>query len=94
MFVILLTYQKPLSEVDRYLPEHRVYLARHYADGVFLCSGGQVPRTGGVILCRAKSREAVEALIAEDPFCVHGIADYKVVEFLPTMHLPGFEAFL
>lgn len=94
MFVILLTYKKPLSEVERYLPDHRVYLDRHYADGTFLCSGAQVPRTGGVILCRAADRAAVEALMCEDPFRIHGVADYEVVEFSPTKHLPGFEAFL
>lgn len=94
MFVILLTYKKPLSEVEKYLPDHRAYLDRHYAEGVFFCSGAQVPRTGGVILCRAADRAAAEALIAGDPFRIHGIADYEVVEFSPTKHLAGFEAFL
>ena len=89
MFVILLSYKKPLAEVERYLAAHREYLDRHYADGVFLCSGPQNPRTGGVILCRAADRAAVEALTSEDPFRIHGVA-----EFSPTKHLPGFGAFL
>ncbi len=94
MFVILLTYKRPLSEVERYLAEHRAYLDRHYADGAFLCSGPRKPRTGGVILCRAADRESVEVLTAEDPFRMHGIADYEIIEFSPTKLIPGFEGFL
>lgn len=94
MFAILLTYKKPLAEVEKYLEAHRAYLDRHYAERVFVCSGPQQPRTGGVILCRAADRAAVEALTAQDPFRVHGVADYTVVEFTPTKHLDGFDAFL
>lgn len=49
---------------------------------------------GGVILCRAADRAAVEALTAEDPFRIHGVADYEIIEFSPVKRLPGFEAFL
>lgn len=94
MFAIILTYTKPLCEVERHLAAHRAYLDRHYADGTFLCSGPRQPRTGGVILCRAASRSAVVALTAEDPFRVYDVADYEVVEFLPNKCCDGFEAFL
>ena len=36
MFIVLLKYIKPLSEVDRFVAEHRDFLARHYASGNFL----------------------------------------------------------
>ena len=94
MFIVRLTYKKPLAEVERHLAAHREYLDRHYADGTFLCSGPQNPRSGGIILCRAADRAAVEALTCDDPFRIHGVADYESVEFSPTKHLPGFEAFL
>ena len=94
MFVILLSYKKPLAEVERHLAAHREYLDRHYAAGTFLCSGPQNPRTGGVILCRAADRAAVEALAAQDPFRIHGIADYTLVEFTPTKRQAGFDVFL
>ena len=90
MFIVLLTYKLPLAEVERHLAAHREYLDRQYAAGTFLCSGPQNPRTGGVILYRA----AVEALTAEDPFRIHGVADYEIIEFSPVKRLPGFEAFL
>lgn len=85
MFIAILTYRKPLEEVDRFLQAHREYLAGHYAAGDFIASGPQNPRVGGVILMKAEDRAAVDAIIAQDPFNIHGIADYQIVEFTPTM---------
>ena len=85
MFIAILTYKKPLCEVDRFLAAHREYLAKHYAVGDFIASGPQTPRVGGVIMIKAESRIAVDAIIAEDPFNIKGIADYQIVEFTPTM---------
>ncbi len=84
MFIAILTYKKPLSEVDRFLAAHREYLSKHYAVGDFIASGPQTPRVGGVIMMKAESRMAVDAIIAQDPFNINGIADYQIVEFTPT----------
>ena len=85
MFIAVLTYKKPLSEVDRFLAAHRDYLAEHYAAGDFIVSGPQMPRVGGVIMIKADNRTAVDAIIAKDPFNINGLADYQIVEFAPTM---------
>ena len=85
MFIAILTYKKPLEEVDRYLQAHREYLAEHYAAGDFIMSGPQTHRVGGVIMIKAENRSAVDAIIALDPFKINGIADYQIVEFTPTM---------
>lgn len=85
MFIAILTYKKPLEEVDRFLQAHREYLAENYATGRFIVSGPQTPRVGGVIMMKAVNREDVDVLIAQDPFHINGIADYQVVEFTPTM---------
>ena len=85
MFIAILTYKKPLEEVDRYLQAHRDYLAEHYAAGDFIMSGPQTPRVGGVIVMRAENRSVVDTIIAQDPFKTNGIADYQIVEFTPTM---------
>jgi len=47
-------------------------------------SGPQVPRTGGVIIARAASREAIEAFFANDPYQVNKLATYRFVEFEPV----------
>lgn len=85
MFIAILTYKKPLSEVDRFLAAYREYLAKHYAAGDFIASGPQTSRVGGVIMIKAENRIAVDAIIAKDPFNINGIADYQIVEFTPTM---------
>ena len=85
MFIAILTYKKPLSEVDKYLAAHREYLARHYAAGDFIASGPQTPRIGGVIMMKAENRTDVDIIISQDPFYINNIADYQLVEFTPTM---------
>lgn len=85
MFITILKYKKPLEEVDRFLQAHRDFLARHYAAGNLIASGPRTPRIGGVIMIKAAGSEAVDAIIAEDPFKINGIADYQIVEFTPTL---------
>lgn len=85
MFIAILTYKKPLEEVDRFLQAHREYLAEHYDAGDFIASGPQTPREGGVILMKAESRAEIDSIIEQDPFNINGIADYRIVEFTPTM---------
>lgn len=87
MYIAILTYKKPLSEVDRFIAAHREYLARHYGVGDFIASGPQTPRIGGVIMMRINDRAVVDSVIAQDPFNVNGIADYQIVEFTPTMFI-------
>ena len=87
MFIAILTYKKPLEEVDRFLQAHRDYLAEHYAAGDFIASGPQNPRIGGVIMIKADNHGAVDTIISQYPFNINGIADYQIVEFTPTMFI-------
>ena len=93
MFLILLKYIRPLDQVEQHLEAHREYLRRRYADGSFLMSGRMEPRTGGVILAQASSREAAEAIMREDPFHTAGVVEYTLVEFHPTMTAPALAQF-
>jgi uncharacterized protein YciI len=81
MFVIELTYKVPLAEIDAAMKPHMAFLRKHYAAGTFLVSGRKVPRDGGVILALGESREKVEAVMREDPFCSRGLAEFRVIEF-------------
>lgn len=93
MYVVLLNYTRPLEEVDVHLADHRAYLARHYAAGDFLMSGRRNPRNGGLIIARAASKTALEAMIKEDPFYRAGVAEHEIYEFSATMTAPALEAF-
>ena len=81
MFVIMVNYIKPLSEIDAHLEAHRRFLDEGYSAGYFLASGPQVPRTGGVILARAASMGELQDFIDKDPFNRSGLATYEIVEF-------------
>lgn len=94
MFVVLLTYTKPLGTIDALLPAHREFLQRMYHAGTFLLSGRKEPRDGGVILADAESPQALQAALAQDPFHASGAASYQVIEFVPTMAAPALQGLL
>jgi Uncharacterized protein conserved in bacteria len=93
MFVVLLEYTRPLDEVDAQIPAHRAFLEQQYAIGHFLLSGRKEPRTGGVILATMASKLQLEQLLKEDPFAQAGVAEYQIIEFIPTMTAPDLAAY-
>lgn len=94
MFVIVLKYIEPLEVVDRHLAAHVEYLKKQYETGVFIASGRRIPRTGGVILARAGSCNELQEILRLDPFFVHGVAEYEVIEFSPSMAAPELSSLL
>jgi uncharacterized protein YciI len=81
MFVIELIYKADLADIDAHMPAHVAFLKKYYAAGHFLVSGRKIPRDGGIILAVGKSRQQIEAIVQEDPFCAHGLADVRIIEF-------------
>jgi uncharacterized protein YciI len=92
LFVIILTYLRPIEEINRHLDAHRTWLSDHYRAGRFLLSGPLEPRSGGLVLARCETREALEAMLADDPFSIHGLAAYEVKAFNPILRAGGFPA--
>lgn len=93
MFVILLSYKKPLEEIDANMKDHMAFLKECYKNKLFVTSGRQVPRTGGVILARADSKEKLAEVIEHDPFVSRGLATYELIEFRTSQSDPGFKQF-
>jgi uncharacterized protein YciI len=81
MFVIELIYKVDLAEIDAHMAAHVKFLKKYYAAGHFLVSGRKIPRDGGIILAVGENRAQIEAIIAEDPFYVRRLADFRVIEF-------------
>ena len=81
MFVIELIYKAGLTEIDAHMAAHVVFLKKYYAAGNFVVSGRKIPRDGGIILAVGKSRRQIEAIVEEDPFYQHGLADFRIIEF-------------
>lgn len=90
MFLLLSRYVKPVEEIDRVLPAHREFLDRCYKTGLFIVSGPQEPRVGGVIVTADVSREVIDAALAEDPFIREGISEYEIIEFRITKKAEWF----
>ncbi len=93
MFAVHSVYLKPIEEVDRYLPAHRAFLKPLYDKGITICSGPKIPRNGGFILMKTASKEAVFEIMKEDPYVVHGVAEYTVIEFECRSFAEGFRSF-
>jgi uncharacterized protein YciI len=81
MFVIELKYKADLTKIDARMAAHVKFLKKYYASGHFLVSGRKIPRDGGIILAVAENRQQIEAIVAEDPFHIHGLADFRIIEF-------------
>lgn len=86
MFIVELTYKVPLSEVDHYMQAHREFLDYHYKQGLFLASGPQKPRVGGILIALTQNREALESVLQQDPYYLAEIANYRLIEFTPLKH--------
>ena len=86
LFVIELIYKAPLAHIDAAMAAHVRFLKTHYAAGTFLVSGRKIPRDGGIILAVGDSREAIEGIMREDPFCARGLADVRIIQFRASQH--------
>ena len=84
MFIINLTYKAELEVIEQLLQKHVAFLDEQYELGNFLASGRKVPRSGGIILSHIKSKDELKKIIAKDPFKQNDVADYELIEFIPS----------
>lgn len=94
MFIIHANYLKSLEIVDQYLNAHRTFLEEGYSKNYFIASGPKNPRTGGVILSQLTDRDQIESIFKNDPFYIHGIAEYVIEEFSPVKFHRDFAPFI
>ena len=94
MFIIDLHYIVPLEQLDEHMTEHVKYLNKYYKADVFIVSGRKVPRTGGIILAQADSKEILEKIIADDPFYKHKLAEFTITEFNPSQSHPDLKGLI
>lgn len=94
MFVVDLNYLVPLEVIDAHMSDHVKFLQKYYRLNVFMASGRKVPRTGGIILALAESRERLSEILAEDPFHIHKLAEFKITEFQTSQSHPDLNKLL
>jgi uncharacterized protein YciI len=82
----------PFDELRHLEPAHHAFLQKGYDDGFFLFSGPQIPAHGGFLVARAASREALDALLAEEPFVkANKMRFSRVTEFHPAQCHPALK---
>jgi uncharacterized protein YciI len=94
MFIINLNYIVPLEQLDAHMTDHVKFLRKYYKQNVFVASGRKVPRTGGIILALAKSKEEIEQIIQGDPFYSHKLAEFSITEFQTSQYHPELKKLL
>lgn len=94
LFIIDLHYLAALEELDSAMASHVAFLDKHYEAGHFITSGRKVPRTGGIILAVADSKQEAESWMNEDPFVKLRLSNFTVTEFLASKSDPAFKKLL
>jgi uncharacterized protein YciI len=62
-------------------------------EGTFLFSGPKIPATGGFLVARAESTEALVELLAKEPFTSNGVMIFSsTAEFFPRQHAAALNA--
>lgn len=85
-FIIEIIYIVPLEDIEKTTLEHRTFLRKLYDEKLILMSGPKVPRSGGIVICRAESIEVAVNLFKVDPYQKKGLAEYRIIEFKPLNH--------
>lgn len=86
IFIIDITYTKPLAEIDKLVVDHRAYLDKFYTSKHLIFSGRKNPPTGGVIVGMFADIKEAEGFVAGDPFKIQNLAEYKITEFNPVKY--------
>jgi uncharacterized protein YciI len=66
---------------------HQEFLKKGMDSGAFLFSGPKIPATGGFLVARAESREALALFLADEPFTSSGAMVFSsTTEFFPRQN--------
>ncbi len=94
MFVVNLKYTKSSSEINKELENHRAFLDKYLKLNKLVCSGSKNPKVGCILIFKGKNLMEIESIIQEDPFNKNKLAEYEIIEFLPTRYAEGFEKYI
>jgi uncharacterized protein YciI len=87
-FILEGEHLAPWDQIVHLEAEHHEFLRNGYDRGDFLFSGPQIPPHGGFLVARAESRDALDRLLADEPFVKAGKMRFsRVTEFHPAQHV-------
>jgi uncharacterized protein YciI len=83
MFLVQLKFADR-SQAARHMEEHNAWIARGFAEGVFLLLGSLKPNQGGIVVAHKTSLSELKQRVDSDPFVAHGVVSAEIVEIAPT----------
>lgn len=90
MYLVKITYAAPMDEINQHLPAHRDWLVANVAAQRFIVAGPLDDRSGGLILAHCDSRAELDAILAEDAYHKHQVANYEVLAFNAILSAANF----
>lgn len=91
MFVTFLRFADNRAAAPDHMAAHNDWIARGFADGVFLVVGSLQPQAGGAIIAQGEDAAAHAARIAADPFVVHGVVTAETHQIDPKRTIPALQ---
>jgi uncharacterized protein YciI len=87
-FVLEGTHLIPFEQIPSELKDaHQDFLKKGMDAGTFLFSGPKIPATGGFLVARAESLEALHDHLAGEPFTSNGVMTFSsATEFFPRQN--------
>lgn len=92
LYLVTLTYVRPIEEVNAHLDTHRDWLIEHTQAGRILVAGPLEDRTGGIVLADCASRNELDGMLAQDSFHVHRLVEHDVRSFGAALRARAFPA--
>lgn len=68
---------------DDIMKQHMAYSQKAMDEGLILMSGLKEDMSGGLFVMKAEDAKKVEDYLSFEPLKVHGIQEYKIIEFSP-----------
>lgn len=68
---------------DEIMKEHMAYTQKAMNEGFILMSGLKEDMSGAVFIMKTESIEQINIYLSNEPFQLHGIQEYRVIEFSP-----------
>lgn len=82
--------QKPGS-LDAQKEAHLAWVKENIESGIFLLASAKVSGLGGMIVAKRIAREALHKIIAQDPYVIHDLVEYQIIDVEVKMTQPELE---
>ncbi len=82
-FIIEGCLQNTAKMNDCIMQEHMSYTQKAMEEGIIFMSGLKSDMSGGIFIMKAESIDKIKHYLINEPFKIHGIQDYKIIEFNP-----------